>query len=354
MPREGIARRDFLTGVAAAGAGALAAAAQAPGSAAEQIVVTDPGGDWQRAAIAGYYTPFEKSTGIKVVYGPRPSLAVGKIKAMVEAKNVEWDVTDLSDYLMYQAAQLGLLEKIEYDRGATKDLIKGAAFDYGVGLDVYSTNFAYNTQKWPAGAGPNSWADFWNVKKFPGKRAMIGVGYGPLEAALMADGVPMNKVYPLDVNRALKKMDELRPYITVWATTGAQMEELIHGGDIDLMHAWVSRLQTPIEEGAPYHFVWNQGYYQFEGWVIPKGAPNHGAANKFVNWCLTAKAQAEWAARNLAGPTNSTALPMIPADRAKLLPTYKPNLDKMLRVDAPWVAANADALQGAWTKWMAK
>ena len=36
----------------------------------------------------------------------------------------------------------------------------------------------------------------------------------------MADGVAPDKLYPLDVDRAFKKLEEIKPNITVWWTSG--------------------------------------------------------------------------------------------------------------------------------------
>lgn len=127
MGRKGNSRREFLRMSAAIGAGAmLPALAPRRAVAGGQLVITDPGGEWQKAAAAAYYKAFEKETGIRVLYSARPSLAVGRLKAMVEARNVEWDVTILSDYLMFRAGKDGLLEQIDPRAVNTADVIPSA------------------------------------------------------------------------------------------------------------------------------------------------------------------------------------------------------------------------------------
>ena len=352
MSKERISRREFFRYSAAiGGGGAVAGLFPRQGAAAGQLVITDPGGEWQQAATAAYYQPFEKETGIKVAYSARPSLALGRLKAMVEAKNMEWDVTILADYLMYRGARDGLLEPIDAGALDTAGVIKAAVLPNGLGTDVYATVVAYSTKKWPAGQGPKTWADFWDVKRFPGRRAMNGIGYGPLEFALLADGVAMDKLYPIDVARALKKMNEIKPHITVWWTAGAQQSQLMSNDEVDLIQGWNGRLQSSIDKGAPFAIEWNQGMNQIEGWVIPKGAPNRADALKFLNFTLRPQAQAEFAKRLPYGPVNQKALALVPPDRARQLPTFEANLSKMFVADARWIADHADDLQSKWTAW---
>lgn len=348
-------RRAFITGAAATGAGVLLAGSLRPGSAgaAGQLIVTDPGGEWEAAASKAYYLPFQQASGDHVTYGARASLAIGQLKAMVESHNVQWDVTDLADYLIARAGKLGLLEPIDYASMKTSGMLKDALMKYGVGNDAYATVMAYSTKKWPAGNGPSTWADFWDVKRFPGRRALGGIGYGPLEFALLADGVPKDKLYPLDVNRALKKMDEIKPHISVWWTTGAQQAQLMLDGEVDLIQGWNGRLYAGITQGAPFHVEWNQGSYQWEGWVIPKGAAHAQEAQKFIGFTMHPKQQAIYASSIPYGPSNKNAFTYIAKDRGALLPTYSQNLEKLFRVDADWLADNLDELTAAWTKWRA-
>ncbi len=354
MDGHRVSRREFLGRSAVIGGGALMATLAArPAGAAGQIVVTDPGGEWQEAAAAAYYRPFEKETGIKVLYSARPSLAMGRLKAMVEAKNVEWDVTILADYLMYRAGKDGLVEAIDYKTIDTSNVIKTATTRYGIGNDVFATVMAYNTKKWPAGGGPKTWADFWDVKTFPGRRSMSGIGYGPLEFALLADGAPLDKLYPLDVPRALKKMDEIKPHVKVWWTAGAQQAQLMAGDEVDLIQGWNGRFQGAIDKGAPFAINWN-GVYQIEGWVVPKGAPNRDAATKFLDFSLKPEHQAEFAKRLPYGPVNQKALALLPPTRARQLPTFEANMSKLTAVDAEWVADHTDELQAKWTEWKVK
>src|SRR5581483_2007722 len=208
-----IGRRQVLRGgLSLASAGALASLAGTRASAGGRIVLTDPGGSTQAAYVPAFYKPFEEATGITVAYAARPNLAMGQLKSMVLANNAEWDLTYLTDYLVELAVKDGLLEQLDYskmDKKLLAEMLPGTVTPYMAGGAMFGTVQGYSTKKWPAGEGPQNWADFWDVKRFPGRRSMIGFAYGPMEQALLADGVPRDKLYPLDVKRALAKLDEI-------------------------------------------------------------------------------------------------------------------------------------------------
>jgi putative spermidine/putrescine transport system substrate-binding protein len=351
-----VGRRQLLQGgLSLASAGALAGLAPSRAFAAEKIVLTDPGGSTQAAYAKAFYKPFEETTGVTVAYAARPNLAMGQLKSMVLANNVEWDVTYLTDYLVELAVKDGLLEQLDYskmDQKVLAEMLPGTVTPYMAGGAMFGTVQGHSTKKWPAPEGPQNWADFWDVKRFPGRRSMIGFGYGPMEQALLADGVTRGKLYPLDVKRALAKLDEISSHVTVWTSASAQQHQLLVNQEVDLIQGFANRIQAAIDDGAPAEIQWQDGSINNEGWVIPKGAKNRELALKFIEFTLDAKRQAESVAGS--GPTNSRATDFLPPAKAKTLPTYPANFAKMYRVDAKWVAENQTELQARWTEWKAK
>jgi putative spermidine/putrescine transport system substrate-binding protein len=351
-----IGRRQFLQGgLSVASAGALAGVTPRRAGAAGKIVVTDPGGSTQAAYITAYYKPFEQETGNTVAYAARPNLAMGQLKSMVLANNVEWDLTYLTDYLVELAVKDDLLEKIDYSKMDPKllaEMLPGTAVTYMAGGGMFGTVQAHSTKKWPVGEGPQNWIDFWDVKRFPGRRSMIGFAYGPMEQALLADGVARDKLYPLDVKRALAKLDEIRPHVTVWTSSSAQQHQLLVNQEVDLIQGFANRIYSAITDGAPAEIQFQDGSINHEGWVIPKGSKNRELALKFIEFSLDAKRQA--ASVTGSGPTNSRATQFLPEPLAKALPTYPENFAKMYRADAKWLADNQTELQARWTEWKAK
>lgn len=321
----------------------------------DRLVVTDPGGSTEESFAKAFYKPFEEAMGVEVAYAPRPNQAMGQLKSMVLANNVEWDVTYLSDYLVNIAVSEDLLDPIDtsgMDPDLIAQMLPGTVNKYLVGGTMYGTVYGYSTKLWPDPAtGPQNWADFWDVERFPGRRAMIGAGYGPIEQALLADGVPRDQLYPLDLDRAYKKLDEIRPHVTVWTTASAQQHQLLINDEVDLIHGFANRILAAIDDGAKAAIQWRDGSVTLEGWVIPKGAGNRELALKFIEWTLDAKRQGE--ATIATGPTNKNATDYVDPERAKQLPTYPANFALAYQTNAKWLAENQAELQERWTQWRA-
>ena len=95
-----------------------------------------------------------------------------------------------------------------------------------------------------------------------------------LEFALIADGVPMDKLYPIDFDRAFKKLDQIKPHVTVWWTTGQQPAQLLLDKEVVLATGWNGRFYDLIKKGAPVEIEWNEGALKQGSFVIPRGAKN--------------------------------------------------------------------------------
>lgn len=344
------ARRRMLQG-----AGAFALASTMPALAAaqsKQIVVSDPGGPYTTAYRQAFYDPFEKATGIKVISVARESQPVAQLSAMVQTKNYVWDVTTLtlSADIPYLESK-GYLEPIGLKASDYPDLMPEAVTANWLGVDVYSTVLAYRQDKF-AQSGPKSWADFWNVKKFPGRRCLRRSPLDTLEQALLADGVSLDKLYPLDVDRAFKSLDKIKPHVSIWWTSGAQAMQAIQSGDVDMISTWNGRAQAAIDAGAPVKIVWNQGLYSIEGWGIPKGTPQAEMAKQFVRFCADAKRQAVLTETLAYGPTNKKSFDSIPAKRAALLPTTPDNVRDMRLPSPQWWADNRQAVTERFNSWI--
>jgi putative spermidine/putrescine transport system substrate-binding protein len=344
------ARRRILQGagaLAVAGAMPLAARAQA-----KQIVVSDPGGPYTTAYREAFYDPFEKATGIKVVSVARESQPVAQFTAMVQTKNYVWDVTTLtlSADIPYLESK-GLLEPIGLKASDYPDIMPEAITPNWLGVDVYSTVLAYRADKF-AQNGPKSWADFWDVKKFPGRRCLRRSPLDTLEQALLADGVPLDKLYPLDVERAFKSLDRIKPHVNIWWTSGAQAMQAIQSGDVDMISTWNGRAQAAKDAGAPVTIVWNQGLYSIEGWGIPKGTPRADAAKQFVRFCADAKRQALLTRTLAYGPTNKKAFETISKERATLLPTAPDNIRDMRLPSPQWWEQNRQKVTERFNSWI--
>jgi len=235
--------------------------------AAREFVFSGWGGAAEKAQIERMAKPFEQATGIRAIFTSYPDFA--KVKAMVETKNVEWDVVDFEEKMMYRAVKEGLLEPMDYSLVDTKNIVTEAMNPFGMANSFWAGVLAYSKTKFPGDSGPKSWADFWDVKKFPGARALFKNPFGTLEIALLADGVPKNKLYPLDVDRAFKSLDRIKPHISVWWEKGAQPPQLLTDKEVDLCYAYSGRISAIQKERVPVEFIWNDALLNLEFWVIP-------------------------------------------------------------------------------------
>ena len=275
---------------------ALAALVAGPALAEGEVVMQDPGGAYGDALREVMYDPFEKETGIDVVTvqearsGPR-------IKAQVDAGKTEWDLTFIFDQ---ETRLLGdcCLADIDYSKlspEAQKTLATmpdNLKRPKGVALQVIGVAMVYNTDVY-SDEQPQSWADFWDTEKFPGRRCMPAWPRFVMEAALMADGVPKDELYPVDVERALKKIAEIKPHVSKWWTTSAQAPQLLLDGEADLCMAYTGATSILALEGAPLEVEWNQGFVYYDFFSIPKGAPNYDNALKLLSWRLDAERAAQ-------------------------------------------------------------
>jgi putative spermidine/putrescine transport system substrate-binding protein len=170
--------------------------------------------------------------------------------------------------------------------------------------------------------------------------------FDTIEEALLADGVPLANVYPLDLPRAFRKLDQIKPHVAVWWTGGAQASQLIKSGEVDLIATWNGRAQAAIDDGAKYRLAWNQGIAVVDGLSIPKGSPKAALAKEFIKFCANAERQAVFSSYISYGPTNPNAFKYISADRAAILPSnpkYMPNL--ILQTPEAWAAQKDKATE---------
>jgi putative spermidine/putrescine transport system substrate-binding protein len=351
---ESGSRRRVMGGTLAFGA-ALAAPAiwsSAARAQSRQLVVRDPAGPYIKAMTEGFYTPFEKATGVKIVRVTADHEPTSQIKAMVETKNYFWDVVVLSMGAYGTVAAQGLLDPLNVTAEMKEIPEKYRRAEF-MGFDLAATNVIYSIDKF-GDNGPQSWADFWNVEKFKGRRGMRRHPFDTLEEALLADGVPPAKLYPLDLPRAFKKLDQIRPHVAIWWTGGAQASQLIKSGEVDLIATWNGRAQAAIDDGAKYRIAWNQGIVVCDGLTVPKGSPKADLAKEFIAFCANAERQATFSKYLSYGPTNPNAFKHLPLERIAILPN-NPKYESSLVLQTPeaW-AAQKDAATEQFEAWITK
>jgi putative spermidine/putrescine transport system substrate-binding protein len=231
-------------------------------------------------------------------------------------------------------------------------LFPNAVYANGLAYCALGTNLAYRKDKFPRG-GPKSWADFWDVKKFPGNRSMLNNAVRTVQFALVADGVPVDKVFPLDVDRAFRKLDQIKPHIKVWWTQGNQSQQLLRDGEVDIIVMWNARASELQQQGIPVELVWNGATITTTMWGVAKGAPNRKLAWEFLQFAVQAKPQADFANKLYYGPTNPDAFKYISPEVSRQLPTYPENTKVAIKSDTVAEADQTAKIQERFTQWLA-
>jgi len=331
-------RRTFLRSALAASAVPVALKAGPARAQAQQLTVVSWGGSYQDAQSKALFQPAAKALGISVKEETYSGLA--DLRMRVKSGAVTWDVVCSGSGTAARAGVEGLLEKLDYSVIDVADFVPGASAPYYVGGDAFSTVVAWNTKTY-GDKGPQNWADFWDVTKFPGTRSYRNTL--TLEPALMADGVPLDKVYevlsaPGGIDRAIKKIAQLKPHIAVWWSSGAQSAQLMMDGAVDMVMGWNGRFDVAKQAGAKVAYTFNQGLLDYDTYVIPKGAPHAELAMKFLAEISKPKYQADLTKYITYGPTNKKAydIGVISPSVASQLPSSPANLAKQLVIDDQW------------------
>ena len=329
-------------------AAALAGAMFATGASAQDMVFTSWGGTTQDAQDKNWAQPFTAAGGPGVVMdGPTD---YGKIKAMVEAGATTWDVVDVEFDWAIQAGQQGLLEPLDFNVIDKAALDPRFVSDYAVGSFYYSFVLGYNPANF-AGDKPATLADLFDTAKFPGKRTFYKWSApGVIEAALLADGVAPEALYPLDLDRAFAKLDTIKGDI-IWWEGGAQSQQLLASGEAPIGFFWNGRLSALQADGMDVGISWDQNITAADALVVPKGTKNKEAAMRFIDFCLRADRQVAWSVRGYYLPNNVAAIEEV---RKSPSGDFLPDLTngKNVVVNSAWWGENYTAMQKRYAEWM--
>ncbi|MET0429540.1 MAG: ABC transporter substrate-binding protein [Microvirga sp.] len=336
---------------------ALIAGWSIPAVQARDLTVVSWGGNYQDAQRKIYFEPFAKKTG-KPLLEESWDGGVGVLAAKVKAGIPNWDAIQVEAEELALGCADGFYEKIDWDKLGGKDkFLPTAVNDCGVGAIVWSTALSYDANRLKE--APTSWADFWDVTKFPGKR---GLRRGPkyaLEFALMADGVPPADVYkvlatPEGVDRAFKKLDQLKPHM-VWWESGAQPLQLLASGEVVMTTAYNGRVSGINKaEGRNFKVVWPGSIYAIDSWVILKNSPNKDQAMDFIAFANQPENQVKLPEYIAYGLPNKQAAAAVPADVQKDLPTAPDNLAKAVSLDAEFWVDHIEELSKRFNAWLAQ
>ena len=260
---------------------------------AKPVTIASWGGAYTEMQRLGPAAYAEKKTGINTQFVDY-SGGLSELKAQKKSGRIKWDIMDVFAMDTIIGCDEGLFHKFDFDRDfapapdgtpASQDFLTLMPNKCAVGNILYSWTWAYNTNN--VKGTPKTIKDFFDTKKFPGKRALYKGALSNLEIALAADGVkPGNggaNIYKIlstkkGRQRALYKINDLcadpQGGCVFWSA-GAQPAELLANGEVVMSTAWNGRLFNAEMEGLPIKQVWDAQIIDYEFFVLVKDGPNY-------------------------------------------------------------------------------
>ncbi|PDQ34554.1 MAG: ABC transporter [Candidatus Lumbricidophila eiseniae] len=315
------------------------------------LTLTSWGGVFQDGQVKAASDPFAAESGATMLQdGPTE---YSKVKAQVEGKNVTWDIVDTDViWASKQCGPDGLFMDLDMTIVDTSHAPANLVGKCYIPAMQYGYVVVYNTTKYPT--PPTGWVDFFDTTKFPGKRAIAGfedIAPGVFEGALLADGVSPDKLYPLDVDRAYKKINPLRSSLIYWKT-GAESEQMLESGEADMALVWSGRAYAAAKNGAKIKPVWNQALIIADALGVPKNAKNPKAAFAYLNYYLGATQQAKLSELTSYSPVHDEAKPQLDAVAKQYLTTDPQIRKQMIPSNSEWWSKNYDTELVRWLDWL--
>lgn len=326
--------------------------------AGERVIIGSTGGAYDRALREAWFDPFTKETGIEVVVAAGTNAELrAKASAMVKSGNVTWDLYLDGEIQAASDAHKAVTEDLSefcksYKQRA--DLAGNACQSGGALIQSTATLLVYRSDA-VGTPSPETWADMWDTKRFPGGRAFPNFDdpWRVLAAALLADGVEKDKLFPLDVDRAFRKLDQIRDSVSLWWKTGDQSVQGFRNADYDLGQIWLTRAKAMANEGLPIKWSYKASFLVGDRAALIKGAPNRENALKLISyWLDHPAAQARACSILSCTPPSAEAIALMPEEARRSMPTTAEISENVVVPDAAWINTNAPALLEKWNNWI--
>ena len=336
--RGTISRRQFVGRLA--GASLLARAPRVLAQSTPLNFVTY-GGSYGDAVNKHLVKPFERESGLTVQQSVNEALAAVKIQ--VQSKNVQWDLVELAGGDFLAGMRDNLFEPL--DTSIVK-LDKAPAFAkhaYGVQYAVFLSGIGYDQRKIPDAEAPKTWAEAYDTNRYKGLRALAKhISTTPtLEDALLAAGVPIDKLYPLNVDLAFDSLRKLGSKNIHWYDNNQEPVNFLTQQLGPIANIASGRIPAANRAGAKIGFVYNQLQLSGDYLTVPKGAKNKEAAFRLMNFILNNdQAAVNWMTETTYTLCNERAVALMPPDVAAKLPTSPAMQGKFFFKDIDWWGAN--------------
>jgi putative spermidine/putrescine transport system substrate-binding protein len=335
------------------------------------LTVVTWGGAYEASQREAYFEPFTRETGI-AVETVQYNGGTAALRDHLLSGRRPWHVIDMVIADAHSACAAGLLAPFDPAILAPapdgtppeEDFIAGAFTPCAVIQLVSATVLAYDDRAFP-GIKPQTVEDFFDLERFPGKRALRDAPVGLLEWALLSYGVPRAQLYDLlsterGLGLAFRRLDRIRDQL-VWWEAGSEPPDLLEEGEVAMASGYNGRFfHAQVVEGAPISVIWDGQLVDFTTWAIPRNSPDRELAERFIRFATRTERMAAQANRISYGPARRSAqeriglhveagVPMRPH-----MPTTENHLERAILQDHEWYARTEGLRHRRFEEWLAQ
>ncbi|MCD9197778.1 extracellular solute-binding protein [Aeromicrobium wangtongii] len=308
----------------------------------QTITINTYGGSMAEAFDEYVVKPFESATGAKVKL---VTTCCTNFQSTVEKDQYAGDIVLGNDYgPMAEWSKAGLLKSDDRltQIATARGIEKGYFQDDLLAVDFYAYVLAWNSKR--VSNPPATWADFFDTGKFEGKRGVFTQPGAMYEAALLAEGVARDEMYPLDEDKALAAFRKLKQAgkLATW-TDGADLTNKLGTGEFDYAIGFSNRLMQAKDSGVPVDFTFDGAIRVASAAAIPVNARNVDGAVAFLDFYMQPEIQAQYAQPSAFAPAYSSANELLDPEVAAQLVTAEENITKSVKYDDPYWSANFEA-----------
>ena len=336
---------------------------------ARAITVATWGGPYEHSQVKAYFEPFTRETGIRIDV-ERYGGGLAELRRQNAGGDIAWDLVDMTMADNRAACKQGLLERIDHSflasapdgTPADEDFVDGALTECGVSQIVYAMVTAYNRDAFP-GERPTRIRDIFDLRRFPGKRALQRLPEANLEWALRSYGVPRQDLYQLlsterGLRLAFERLDQIRDHV-VWWTSIDEAVELLVTGEVAIASQYNGRLfDAAVIQGHPIEIIWDAQIYELGSWGIPRGTPRLDEVLEFIRFATGTRPLAEQASHISYGPARRSSMQLVSVhaqtgvDMRPHLPTSAMNFRTAILKDTEWYASLYDRIKSRFDAWL--
>ena len=335
------------------------------------ITVATWGGPYEHSQVKAYFEPFTRKTGIRI-RTERYEGGLAELRRQVSRGEITWDLVDMTMADNRAACNQGLLESIDHSMllpaldgtPADEDFVEGALTECGVSQIVYAMVMAYNRDAFP-GERPARMKDIFDVRRFPGKRALQKIPEANLEWALRSYGVPREDLYQLlsterGLRLAFERLESIRDQVIWWTSIDEPVDLLVSGEAVIASHFNGRLFDAAVVHGHPIEIIWDAQIYELGSWGVPRGTPRLDEVLEFIRFATGTRPLADQAKYIAYGPARRSSMTLVSShaetgvDMRPHLPTSPANFETAILKDTEWYGRLHGRIKSRFDAWLAE